>query len=134
VPAEVAAEILAGPPHDPARRALESGWGERLPAVEVPAIVLEWGLGRGESAVLTVALRDGTTALVDDGEARRCARALGVQVMGTLGLVVRAKRAGQIESAGEVLRAMTRAGFRLRNDVIAQALRELAGEEWCETK
>ena len=80
--------------------------------------------------MLAVALRDRATAILDDGAARRCARALGVRILGTLGLVVRAKREGHIESAAEVLRRMVRAGFSVRDDVVRTALRELAKEEW----
>lgn len=90
----------------------------------------EWGLGSGESAVLAVALRERGTALLDDAEARRCARVLGIPVLGTLGLVIRAKREGRIRSAAELLRRMIGAGFRLRDDVVDRALRDLAAEDW----
>jgi predicted nucleic acid-binding protein len=56
VPEAVAFELLAAPATDPARQAMEAGWGQRIAGVEVPSAVLEWGLGDGESAVLAVAL------------------------------------------------------------------------------
>lgn len=77
VPEVVARELLAGRPEDPARQALESGWGPRAPVGSIPAQILEWGLGQGESAVLTVAKeRTQSVAVLDDAAARRCARTL----------------------------------------------------------
>ena len=63
VPEAVVDEILAGP-DDPARRALVSGWGPRR-AATVPERVAEWGLGKGESAVLALALELDATAMLD---------------------------------------------------------------------
>lgn len=40
IPDAVVREILAAPPSDPARKALESGWGERASPREVPLTVL----------------------------------------------------------------------------------------------
>jgi predicted nucleic acid-binding protein len=56
VPDAVLAEVCAGPSSDPARQALERGWGVRTAQTTVPASVLEWSLGQGESAVLATAL------------------------------------------------------------------------------
>ena len=45
----------------------------------------------------------GTRAIIDDLERRRCAEALGIPLRGTVGLVLRARRAGLIDSARERL-------------------------------
>lgn len=131
IPEPVASEVLAGPAADPARQALERGWGRRIPVEVLRPAVLEWSLGRGESAVLTLAAdRPGSVAILDDAAARRCARALGIPVMGTLGVVLRARRAGRIPSAGRVLRDLRGAGLHLDNEVIRHALATVAGETW----
>jgi predicted nucleic acid-binding protein len=131
VPDVVVREVLAGPPSDPARRALEAGWGSRVEPGPVPLAVVEWGLGAGESAVLATALaHSGATALLDDAEARRCARTLGVAVLGTLGLVLQAKRSGRIESASAVLRRLRQAGLHLDDPLVQRVLAEVAGEVW----
>jgi hypothetical protein len=123
-------EIEAGPADDPARKALEAGWGTRVSAGTAPGVVLEWGLGRGETAVLTVALEQrGSIATVDDAAARACARSLGVPVLGTLGVVVRAKLHGLIPSAGDVIRALVAAGLHLDDATIRAALDQV-GERW----
>jgi predicted nucleic acid-binding protein len=131
LPDAVVVEVLAGPESDPARRAIEGGWGTRMPVSSMPAAVLEWGLGAGEAAVIAVALEGrGRTPVLDDAQGRKCARALGLPLIGTLGVVLRAKRLGRITSAAEVLRDLQKAGLHLDQQVIAVALRHVAGEEW----
>jgi predicted nucleic acid-binding protein len=94
LPDAVVTEVLAGPPSDHARVALERGWGPNRVAVAATNDVLEWGLGPGESAVITLARRERATAILDDAEARACARTLGVPVMGTLGVVPASEEEG----------------------------------------
>ena len=109
VPDAVAEEILEGP-DDPARRALSSGWGGRRACV-VPERVAEWGLGKGESAVIALSVELNATAVLDDRNARRCAKALDVSVIGTFGAVIRAKHQGLIPAARPVIRSIVSAGL-----------------------
>ena len=55
LPDPVATEILAGPAADPARQAVEGGWGRRVVPVAIPAELTEWGLDAGETAALAIA-------------------------------------------------------------------------------
>ncbi len=129
VPEPVVRELLAGDPADPARQAMQNGWGSRLAIARIPDKILEWGLGSGESAVLAAASAlPAAVAIVDDAEARKCARALGITVMGTLGVVVRAKHRQLIPSATEVVQALTKAGLYLDPKTIRETL-EAIGEE-----
>ena len=130
VPEAVVAEILAGPPSDLARVAIECGWGVPVIANRIAPDLLEWGLGTGETAVLAVAMeRRPATAVLDDAAARICAKALRIEVIGTLGVVLRAKRKAIISSAADVLKALRVAGLRLDDNVIRFAL-EGIGETW----
>lgn len=130
IPEAVASEVLAGPATDPGRRLLESGFGRRVAAAEIPSRLLEWGLGRGETEVLALAMeRPGSTAVLDDAAARRCAAALGVSVIGTLGVIVRAKHAGRIESAAAVVQSLRREDFRIDDEAVRTALSSV-GETW----
>lgn len=71
VPEAVASEILAGPETDAARLAIEGGWGKREKPDSIPADLLQWGLGAGETAVLALARpRLPCTAILDDAVAR----------------------------------------------------------------
>jgi predicted nucleic acid-binding protein len=130
VPDPVATEVLAGPPTDAARRALEDGWGTRVSLTSIPTTLHAWGLGDGETAVLAVALDRGrSVAVLDDASARMCARSLGVSLIGTLGIVVRAKERGLLRSAAEVVTALRASGLHLDAPTVRAALRGI-GEEW----
>ena len=130
IPAAVAEEIFAGPDGDAASIALTArAFNE--PVVSAQRVeVLEWGLGTGETAVLSLALDRGATAVIDDREARAAARVLGVRLIGTLGVVIRARREDRIPAAASVIADLRRAGLRLDDALLRQALRELVGEEW----
>ena len=130
VPEAVAREVLAGPATDPARQALEGGFGGTPTSTAIDLRVVEWGLGAGETSVLSHALTIGAVAVLDDGRARAAAGVLGVNVIGTLGVVLNARRNRRIESAAAVLRALRDAGMRLDDATIANALARSVGEEW----
>ena len=66
VPSAVADEIRAGPAHDPALVALESGRFAKPVPVDLLPMVVEWGLGAGESAVLSLAAISSAVAVIDD--------------------------------------------------------------------
>jgi len=129
VPRPVADEILCRGPHDPAAAALGlHGWLEVVAPPPVPPEIQAWDLGGGESAVLSWALMyPGYEAVLDDLAARRCAAALGVEVRGTLGLVLLAKKQGRIAEARPILERMRGARIYLSDRVLDSALR-LVGE------
>jgi predicted nucleic acid-binding protein len=129
MPEAVVAEILAGPPGDRARQAIEGGWGRQVACPDVPPRLLEWGLGAGETAVLALAAGRKLTAVLDDAAARTCARALGIEVIGTVGAVLRAKKKAIIPSAADVLNALRTAGLYLDDEVVRTAL-SAVGERW----
>jgi predicted nucleic acid-binding protein len=131
LPEAVAAELLMASVEDPARQAVVSGWGTRLPVTETPATVLEWGLGAGETAVLAVSLTRGDcTVVLDDAAGRKCARTLGISVIGTLGVILRAKHQGRIASAARVMQDLRAAGLYLDDVTITDIVRHSAGETW----
>ncbi len=130
IPAAVAEEILAGPAGDLASVALTArDLAEPVPTASRVEVV-EWGLGAGETAVLSLALDRGATAVIDDREARAAARSLGVPLIGTLGVVIRARREGRIPSAASVIADLRRVGLRLDDSLLRQALQQFVGEDW----
>ncbi|MCC7495439.1 MAG: DUF3368 domain-containing protein [Fimbriimonadaceae bacterium] len=129
-PAAVAAEVLAGPA-DEARQLVATGSIAVVQAPPAPPALLAWDLGAGETAVLAYALsHPGATVILDDGPARRCARALGVPLKGTLAIVILAKQQGLTVSASAVLHQLRARGFRLDDATVAQALRATVNEPW----
>lgn len=126
VPGAVAREIMAGLADDRARQQIDRGEWPLRDTPTAPDELLAWDLGAGETAVMAYALANpGWTAILDDGAARRCARAFSIPVKGTLGIVLLAKRRGLIGSAAAVLQSLRRHGFRFDDALIAAALKEL---------
>lgn len=68
-------------------------------------------------------------AVLDDSAARRCAQVLRLPVMGTLGVVLRAKIEGLIPAAADLVRDLQKAGLHLDAEIIRQALQGI-GETW----
>ncbi len=98
-----------------ARSVAEAGWIERAAPSPIPAEVTEWDLGPGESAVIATALATpGARAIIDDLSGRRCALAVGLEVMGTLGVVIAAHRLGHVADPRAVLLDLRAHGSGLR--------------------
>lgn len=123
----VAAEILARGDDDPTVAAIrEAPWLGEVRAPDIPAVILTWDLGPGESSVLAWALlNQGCRAIIDDLQGRRCAEALGIPLRGTLGLVLRAKRLGRVERARPIVDRLRGAGMYLSKRVADLALAEV---------
>jgi predicted nucleic acid-binding protein len=127
----VVREVSSGPTSDPARLALESGWGERRADALVPSALAAWRLDAGEEAVLALALAtSGARAVLDDGDGRRAARSLGIPIIGTVGVVAEARREGRIEALAPALRALALAGLYLPPDTVLAPTLAAMGEAW----
>lgn len=124
VPTAVAEEVRAKGEGDPTASALASTpWLQIVQDVEEPPELGAWELGRGERAVLAWArTQPNALAVLDDREARRCAHALGLPVIGTLGIVVRARRHRLIQHAKPVIEQLVTHGMYLREELIEQVL------------
>jgi predicted nucleic acid-binding protein len=85
-------------------------------------------LGTGERAVIAYAhAHHGTIAGLDDLQARQLAETLGLDIVGTLGILLRAKQADLIPAVRPPLDAAVDQGFRLTADLYQDVLR-LANE------
>jgi uncharacterized protein len=108
---------------------------EKLPWVDVrepisPAgVLLAWDLGAGESASLSLAVeRPGSWLILDDRLARQAAASLNLPLLGTAGVLLRAKPAGYLTAVGPALDRLTSLGFRLTSQT-RQTILRLASEE-----
>jgi predicted nucleic acid-binding protein len=119
VPDAVWAEVVNATHDDPATRGLpEMNWAKKL-TTPISPDVLEWGLGAGETAVLSyVQYHRDYTAIVDDREARRCASVLNIPLIGTAGVVVLARRRGLIDSTEFALRQLQDSGLWISEQLI----------------
>jgi predicted nucleic acid-binding protein len=127
LPGAVLGEVLASKePHPALQRLASTAWVRVEPDIAVPAEVAGWDLGAGETQVLAIALsRGGTEVVLDDLQARRCSRSLGLPTTGTLGLILRAKRRGFIPAARPMLEKLLEHRFYLGHDLIEASLAEV---------
>lgn len=85
-------------------------------------------MGRGEAAAVALALETPDAVVVlDDRKGRRAARDLNLPFVGTVGLVIEAKRRGRIVSARKVFDDLLSVGMFASESVIRAAI-EQAGE------
>lgn len=123
----VLAECLAQPERPDAQRiaaAVSVGHIHRCPDAEH---VDTGPLDPGESSAVARAREIGAGLLMDDRAAVVHARAIGLKVIGTLGVLVLAKRNGLLEEIGPLVRQMRDGGYYLGEATFRAAL-DAAGE------
>jgi len=108
-------------------------YGETLPVwVEVVSVkdkmrqqLLEFQIDKGESSAIALALEiPESTIILDDFKARKVAKQLGLTITGTLGVIIKAKLLGKIESIKPILEKIKETNFRISTDIENQALKE----------
>ena len=83
----------------------------------------------GESEVIALALETSDSiAIIDDKKARRIAKDLGINVIGTIAIVLKAKQNDIIPAVKPILDDLNSVGFHLSKNLYNKAL-ALAGEE-----
>ena len=122
VPDAVFREVAAG--MDDASAAATLAWAQsrRVSDVDVPVSISAWDLGAGESQVLAQSLASRCVAVLDDGEARAAAKVHGVPLVGTLGIILRARRAGLVPAARPLVLRLLESGSYLSTDLVREAL------------
>jgi predicted nucleic acid-binding protein len=89
---------------------------------------LQTQIDEGESEAIALAMELGDVfVILDDLSARRVAQQLHLKVIGTTGMLLRAKQQGIIPEIKPILDALTTANFRISAPLIQKAL-ELANE------
>jgi predicted nucleic acid-binding protein len=102
---------------------------ERTLTQPVGPQILRASLGPGESEAICLAIELGAHWIVmDERPARRLAQALGIPVIGTVGLLVTSKRRGLISELRPHLDALIGHGFRLSGRLYERAISD-AGEK-----
>ncbi len=127
IPEAVRDEVLAKQDDAAAFVASRPAWVrvETAPAPD-KAILMRTNLHAGEVEVIMLAKDTGADLVIlDDNAAKKAARRLGMDVTGTLGLLVRAKREGLIDGVAPVLDELESVGFyaseRVRALVLSRA-------------
>jgi predicted nucleic acid-binding protein len=104
-------------------------WATVVESTEVQLNVLpESQLGAGELSVMAYAIAHGIQVVgIDDRQARLFAQRLRLHVIGTLGILLRAKRHGIVPALKPLLEQLTRERFYLSQELLEYVLHE-AGE------
>ena len=128
VPETVWQEIMDGPHLDRAIQLLpELAWLKKESVSLVPDVI-RWDLGMGETEVLSFAVEHSDyTPVLDDILAKKCARSLGIQTIGTGVILILAKEHELIESVEQSLRTLQNVGLWISESII-QMLKRQAGE------
>ncbi|MGF1545919.1 MAG: DUF3368 domain-containing protein [Thiotrichales bacterium] len=127
LPPMVLSECVARPDRgegELVRAAIDAGWLEVLAPRGEPPV---WGIDPGETSALLLAQETGARLLIDDKAGRSVANRLGVVVIGSVGVLVLAKRRGLLTSVRPALDHLSASGYYLSESVVADTLR-LAGE------
>ena len=95
--------------------------------VEAPAdraLVTALGMlmGPGEAEAVALASERELPVILDDRQARAVARKLDLQIVGTVAVLVRAKKQGLVQAIGPLLDALTEHEFRLSEALRQEAL------------
>ena len=130
IPEGVAREVETGPQGDPGVLWIRGPGAEFVLSPPAPIhSIAAWDLGLGETQVLeTASAEPGLIAVIDDLAARNCAKAHGLPVIGTLGVLVVAKKAGRIDSVAPHLAALREVGLRA-DEALTRRVLQLAGEK-----
>lgn len=127
VPDVVVAEVGARGSHDVSARAIAgASWLTVAATPPTPEPVRACRLDPGGSAVLALAVGDSDCEVVlDDMAARRCAARFGIPCLGTLGLVLVAKRLGSLPEARPVIERLRQVGLYLDGEFVDDVLRRI---------
>ena len=123
IPPAVAREIAPSVPVLP-------NWLEvRAPTRALSVVTSRGRLGDGEWEAIALAIElEASAIVIDDRPARRLAEAAGLNVIGTLGLLLEAKRAGHIRTIRAELDKLIETSFVLSQRLYDRVLRT-AGEQ-----
>lgn len=112
------------------KQAIDSGWLKIVPLQNTQLVAaLTRSLDLGEAEAIALAIEsDSQTILLDETEGRTAAKSLGLEPVGILGVLLKAKQRGDLVSVGNAMTTLQdEAGFFIEKALHAQILAK-AGE------
>lgn len=93
----------------------------------IHCLVAAWDLGQGESEVLSLTMQKyvGAKAVLDDLQARKCAKLLNIGLIGSVGLLVMAKRVGLVNVAKPEINKLIEAGLLIDPDLLTKVYQRI---------
>ena len=126
IPATVIEEIQAGIRKDgTVKDATAWALQYQQPDISIPTTVERWDLGQGESQVISFCLQGERWAVLDDRMARRCISAHGLNMIGSLGMILRARKLGLIDAARPWVYKLKDEGMYVEVSLVEKALSAL---------
>jgi len=127
IPATVIEEIQAGIRKDGTVKDV-TAWALQYqqPDISIPTTVERWDLGQGESQVISFCLQGERWAVLDDRMARRCISAHGLKMIGSLGMILRARKLGLIDAARPWVYKLKDEGMYVEVSLVERALSALS--------
>ena len=121
--------IIEGKGRSEVSRILKASWLRMVPVQnQILVKLLNSEIDQGESEAITLALEtNASLILLDDADAREKARLYKLQITGIIGVLLRSKKSGNIESLAPILDRLRNTGFWLSDKIITRLLIE-AGE------
>ena len=107
--------------------ARKTGWLQVKEVKDQPLVqALRRDLDQGEAEAIALALQSKAEwTLLDERDARRVAKQLGLRVTGVLGILLRARREGRLSSLQAAMEQLReKAGFHIRAELFADLVRE----------
>lgn len=130
IPPAVRREVVEKGAAQPGASVVATASWVRVEAVHdsMAVALLRGHLDAGESEALVLALQtEADLVLMDEARGRRVAAARGLNLTGTLGLLVTAKKRRLVERVEPLLARLAETGFRM-SDTLRQEVMKLAGE------
>lgn len=87
--------------------------------------LLEKLIDKGEAEAIVLARELNVTLLIDDAKARKYAKLLNIEVIGTLGLLKIAKRRDLVRSVKKVINSMLAEGYYIEDKLVRKILKDI---------
>ena len=85
-------------------------------------------LGKGEASSITLALEfENSLLIIDEKKGRKIAEEMKIEIIGSLGILIKAKERGVIKSVKEILGLIDETDFRISQSIREKILKK-AGE------
>lgn len=126
MPEGVKEEILEGGKESIGVKELKkANWLKIERVADIEKVKLLYELGKGESEVIILAKEKRIKyVLIDEKIARLQAKVLGLEVIGTLGLLLKAKSLGVIPAIKPLIKKMKQKGIWIDEDIVKGILKE----------
>ena len=124
VPTAVYREVTRDPLLPGAREVAEADWLQAVEVTDAQAVArMRFWLDQGESEAIVLAQTHDTPLAIDERRGRRIATSFGVQVTGTVGILLASKQLGLVDSVTPLLDQLISRGVRLSLSLYETACR-----------